>query len=351
MQTLALSERSALADKILANSQEAAESVTQEFFLRHPDWLARYGERGRKLGIEDALYHQQHLACAIQADSTASFAQYAQWTVSMLGARNIAAHFVSENLEQVARALQGTLTSSEYELVKEYVQAACTACLQPVEQLSSKASPQLELARGKYLQAVLKGERREATTIALDALEQAKDVVDLYDGLFQATQCEVGRLWQTNQITVAEEHMATAITQYVMAKVYDRFVEVARGRGRIVITGIEGELHQVGSNMVADVLEARGWDVRYLGANLPLADVLAAIEEHKPVAVGISATMLFSIPKAVALVQAIRTKFASACPRIIVGGHAFVSTATLARELQVEGPGTDLRSALTLFEK
>src|SRR5580698_3350142 len=72
---------------------------------------------------------------------------------------------------------------------------------------------------------------------------------------------------------------------------------------RLVITGIEGEFHQSGANMVADVSEARGWNVWFLGTNIPQEGVLQAIEEHKADAVGISTTMLLSIPEAVQLVE------------------------------------------------
>lgn len=54
------------------------------------------------------------------------------------------------------------------------------------------------------------------------------------------------------------------------------------------------ELHHVGANMVADVLEAHGWDVRYLGTNLPHRSILQAIREHQADWVGISATTLLS---------------------------------------------------------
>jgi len=353
MELLSLGERSVLAEKILSTKQQIAESVTEEFFVRHPDWLARYGERGLKLGIEDAAYHQSYLAGAIEAGSTVPFADYARWTVNMLGARKIAAHFVSENLEQIGRALQGLLTFSENNLVNDYIRAALQACVDttlpaPME-AGGEARTDMALSRKVYLQAAIQGQRRAATNIALDALQRVTDVVDLYVDLFQATLYEVGRMWQENQITVAEEHMATAITQYVLAQIYSRFDERDCDRGRLVITGIEGELHQVGANMVADVLEARGWNVRFLGTNMPLEAILRAIEEHKADAVGISATMLLSIPKVVRLVEGVRRRFHTECPRILLGGRAFFSAPTLVRELRVEGAATDLRSALALI--
>jgi methanogenic corrinoid protein MtbC1 len=353
MQPLSLDKRTALSEKIVSTKQQVAESVTAEFFVRHPDWLTRYGERGRKLGIEDAAYHQSYLACAIAVGSSVPFADYARWTVSMLGARKIPAHFVIENLEQIGLALQGLLSSSENNLVSDYIRAALEACVNPAPQGSveaaGEAQTEMALSSKVYLQAALQGDRRAATYIALDALQRVTDVVDLYVDLFQATQYELGRMWQENQITVAEEHMATAITQYVMGQIYSRFDGRDRNRGRLVITGIEGELHQVGANMVADVLEARGWNVRFLGTNAPQEGVLQAIEEHKADAVGISATMLLSIPKTVSLVEGMRSRFQTECPRIILGGRAFISAPALVQELGAEGPATDLRSALALM--
>jgi methanogenic corrinoid protein MtbC1 len=154
---------------------------------------------------------------------------------------------------------------------------------------------------------------------------------------------------ETNRITVAEEHMATAITQYVIARVYQEIEPTPTTAGRVLVTGVEGELHQLGSNMVADVFEVRGWDVRFLGSNMPHAGILQAIEEHRPDVVGISATVLVSLPKVIRLVGDIRERFASAPPRIIVGGRAFLATPALCQELATNEPVTDLRGALRLM--
>jgi methanogenic corrinoid protein MtbC1 len=116
----------------------------------------------------------------------------------------------------------------------------------------------------------------------------------------------------------------------------------------MVITGIEGELHQVGPNMVADVLEARGWEVRFLGTNMPHSGILQAIEDQRAETVGISATILFSLPKVVRLVKAIQEKFVTACPRIVFGGRAFASTPLLCRELGGSDAALDLRAALAM---
>ncbi|MEP6534201.1 MAG: hypothetical protein ABJF23_02715 [Bryobacteraceae bacterium] len=147
IQPLLLSGRTALAEKILAAKQQVAEAVTAEFFVRHPDWLTRYGERGRARGVEDAIYHQRYLASAIEAGAAAPFADYARWTVNMLGARNIAAVFVAENLEQIRQEVEPLLSPDEHELVSVYIRGACdsidgTAPQCPVE---TPSEPQTEL--------------------------------------------------------------------------------------------------------------------------------------------------------------------------------------------------------------
>jgi methanogenic corrinoid protein MtbC1 len=266
----------------------------------------------------------------------------------MLGSRNIASHFVAENLEQVGAALQPSLNAAEADFVKGFIAAAVSACENP-QTAPARAATVLGETQALYLQAAIKGERRAAVSLALEALKRASDIVDVYVDVFQASQYEVGRLWETNQITVAEEHMATAITQYAMAQLY-QYIEPAKTQaGSMVITGIEGELHQVGPNMVADVLEARGWEVRFLGTNMPHSGILQAIEDQRAETVGISATILFSLPKVVRLVKAIQEKFVTACPRIVFGGRAFASTPLLCRELGGSDAALDLRAALAMI--
>ena len=90
----------------------------------------------------------------------------------------------------------------------------------------------------------------------MDAFRSGYAITDIYLDVFQESLYEIGRLWETNRIGVAEEHMGTAITQFIMANLYQYLEKSGVSRGRLVVTGIEGELHQVGANMISDILEA-----------------------------------------------------------------------------------------------
>jgi methanogenic corrinoid protein MtbC1 len=233
--------------------------------------------------------------------------------------------------------------------VAEFVQFALDLALAdgPRARNAAANSGELGAVQALYLQTILHGQRQAAVGIAIETVRQGHTLTDIYTDVLQVSMYEIGRLWETNCITVAQEHMATAITQYVIAHLYPLIQPVQPPRGRMVITGVEGEQHQVGPNIVADVLESAGWDVRFLGTNTPPAGVLQVIEEHRADVLGISATMLFNLPAVRRLIAEAR-----AVPgrnlRVILGGGAFRSTPGLHEKLGASGIALDVRAALRL---
>ena len=207
----------------------------------------------------------------------------------------------------------------------------------------------LAATRAIYVQAALEADRGTALNVVLHALRDGASAVDLYVDVLQAALYEVGRLWEANRITVAHEHAATAITQLVAAHLYERLErQTLRARGRLLITGLEGELHSIGALMVADVLESGGWTVYFLGTDLPHDSVLDAVRRFEPDWVGISATMLSNIQAARRLIDDVRRERAGAT-RVIVGGAAFRHTPDLWRELGADAHAQDVRDAVRVM--
>lgn len=204
--------------------------------------------------------------------------------------------------------------------------------------------------REQYLRAALRGDRRAALARVEALLAHGCALPTLYASILQEAQYEVGALWERNLITVAQEHMATAVTQYVLARLSLSFPGRAGHRGRVLITGIRGEFHQVGPHMVADMLEFEGWDVRFLGTNLPEEAILRALEDDPVDVVGISATMIANIPAVSSLAEGIR-KLGAGTPRIVVGGAAFRAAPDLWRELGADGAAADLQGSVDLLER
>lgn len=341
--------RSELAETIRHFKGEVAAEVTEAFLERHPDWVERYGERARVLGIEDAGYHLEFLAGAIEIGQPATFSDYGRWAAGMLQARQINPRFVAENIEQVGAAVARRLDADRLAIVRLFTEAGRRGSLAArADGVAGETPTDLGLVRRLLLQALLAGQRKGATTIALGALHAGHPVEDLYVEVFQGALYEIGRLWESNAITVAEEHMCAAIMQYVLAQVYLELPLVQTRRGRAVITGVQGELHQLGATMVADLLEQDGWDVRFLGTNMPHEGILKAIQEHDPDVLGISATMVFNVPQVVRLVKEVRERFPGRRPRIVLGGGAFRFAPQAWEEIGADGFAPDLRAALAL---
>ena len=225
-----------------------------------------------------------------------------------------------------------------------------SAPVAPVECAATAAPGPHALSREVFLQAILAGSRQAALGAAREALRTGCDLVDVYVDILEGALCAVGRRWEANRISVAQEHMATAVTQYVMGRLFAQVAPTAPGRGRAVVTLVEGELHQVGANMVADVLEADGWDVLFLGSNRPHDGILAAVRDQRAELVGISATTLLSVAKVRQLLAGLRAEHG---PRVklMLGGGAFRATPNLWRELGADGSAGDLRGTRQLVDR
>ena len=131
----------------------------------------------------------------------------------------------------------------------------------------------------------------------------------------------IGELWAANAATVADEHLATAISQQVMVKLFDRLsVARARSRERILLAAIEGQHHTVGLRMIADVLEGAGFDVHYLGADVPVHALSAYAAKHQPAVTGLA----FGVSVGVGVLADSIHGIGEACPttRIMLGGRA-----------------------------
>jgi methanogenic corrinoid protein MtbC1 len=183
-----------------------------------------------------------------------------------------------------------------------------------------------------FLEALISGDSKACIAMTSSAVAQPADLQDLYLHLFQPALYAVGDLWATHRISVAQEHLATAIIQRLMAQFYPLLATVPRNGNSAVLTTVPHEYHEVGARMVADFLELSGWTVIYTGANTPLRDLRDLVEANRPQVIGISAGMLSSLTQVSETISAVRT-LGDYQPVVIVGGQAFQHGAELWRRV------------------
>lgn len=172
-----------------------------------------------------------------------------------------------------------------------------------------------------FVQALIDGNKLQCTEILQQYLDNKIAIPQLYEQLLKRALYQVGSLWEANQISVATEHLATAVTEGLLNSIYALIIPEKTTAYTAVLTCVEGERHQVGAKMVADIFELHGWNSLFLGANTPLAELIRFVDAQKPNILGLSLTIYFNM----AILQNMLTQLTQKFPnlKIIVGGQGF----------------------------
>jgi len=146
-----------------------------------------------------------------------------------------------------------------------------------------------------YADAILAGDPRAAEAVIREAIDAGLDEATIDDRVIAPALVLVGDLWGDGRISIADEHLATSISLRVMALQREAF-RVARERAsqRVLLAGAQGEHHVVGLEMAGSVILHAGYDVRFLGADLPVAEIGGAVDRHRPAVVGFTTATILS---------------------------------------------------------
>lgn len=143
---------------------------------------------------------------------------------------------------------------------------------------------------------------------------------DFLDRVAAPVLDEIGRGWAEGSISIAQEHLATAVFKRVLSwllGVYD----VKSPAPRLVVATPPGEIHELGALMVAVTAAAEGWSVTYLGPDLPVEDLLEAARQSNAGAVAISTVHAADRADLERAIRATRTGLPRTVP-LLLGGAA-----------------------------
>lgn len=319
-----------------------AEAVTAAFPAHRPGWVPRHGDRDRTHRAQDVRHHLDFLQTAVELDEPSVFRDYALWCRDLLDAHGIDVALLVEHLESVRAVLAGRLSPPTVQAVDQAVRAGLEALAAGRDSPWAEAGP-VSPACHLYIAAAVTGRREAALAIVQEAIAGTESPVDVYVDIFQSALYEVGRRWQTASLTIAEEHMATATTQFILGVLHEQLPPTRRRRGTVVVAGVVGDRHVVGASIVANVLDGDGWDVRFLGSDVSPEAVVAAIDRSRADLLAISVTLGRGVPDARNLIALVRASSPKP-PRIVVGGAAFRSDPDLWRAVGADGFAADARS-------
>ncbi|MGM0652516.1 MAG: cobalamin B12-binding domain-containing protein [Bacillota bacterium] len=196
--------------------------------------------------------------------------------------------------------------------------------------------------------AILDGNTNKAMQIASDNIQSASDLTNFYLYVIQPALYDIGLQWEKGHISVAQEHLASAIVTRVMSSLYPRFAVIEQNKGKAIVSAAPNEFHEIGPRMVADLLEIDGWDVDYTGANVPAPDLVSMAVETKPFFIAISIGMPFNIDQANDLIRQIKAEKALNRTKIMLGGYSLTMNPQLKKLMDIDGCGDSASDAVKL---
>lgn len=173
----------------------------------------------------------------------------------------------------------------------------------------------------EYLHFLLDGNRSKCSKLVHGFLSENNSISDLYEKVIKVALYKVGELWESNKISVATEHLATAVTEGILNELFEQIISSERINKKVVLTCVDQEQHQVGIKMVADVFEMQGWESYFLGTGIPYHELERYLFDTKPDVLAISLSIYFNYRNLIETLALVRNDFPDLI--IAVGGQAF----------------------------
>lgn len=285
--------------------------------------------------------HTHHAAFMTSVFSTANYELLARtlpWVYQVYRNKNFLFDYFPLELKAWIDAVRTALTPEDAENIyavyrwmlnqhENIVKLACDVdySTQP------PINPQWLAQKNTFLKALLAGDHHECVKLSKTLVRSSVDLEDFYLNIVQPCMYEIGILWERGFISVAHEHLASAIVGRVLAGASMVDISAAPLETRAVITASPDEFHEIGAWMVSDILEHDGWQVRYLGANTPTEDLIKMLKCFHPHILALSVTMPFNLHKVQQMIRSIRAEADLNGLYIIVGGNAFSQSKDLWR--------------------
>jgi methanogenic corrinoid protein MtbC1 len=201
--------------------------------------------------------------------------------------------------------------------------------------------------RDEFLSALIDRDAARARAVVEDGVAAGVPPGDIELDVVQPALYDVGHHWAIGDLNVAEEHYATGVAQGVVALLGARMRVPPSGGRLAVVTATPGELHALGPRIVADFLEADGWEVLHLGASTPAADLAQLVDHECPDLVALSTSTAGSVPGIAEVLGRLRPLRPR--PFVVVGGQFWTAEASRsAHELGADAVARDPRMLVAL---
>ena len=198
--------------------------------------------------------------------------------------------------------------------------------------------------------AILTGNAKKAEEVTKAALEANVNPSDLLSKYMIPAMDEVGSRFECNEYFVPELLIAARAMKTALTLLTPKLVEAgAEAVGRVVIGTVQGDLHDIGKNLVASMLEGGGFEVVDLGVDVPPEQFVEAAKEKEGTILALSALLTTTMTMMKAVIEALEAAGVRAGTKVIIGGAPI--TQQYADEIGADGYSDNASAAVGLARK
>jgi len=203
--------------------------------------------------------------------------------------------------------------------------------------------------KGLY-DAIVNGDAKAAAALAAQALAEERDPLEMVNQYMSPAMDEVGRRFEAEEYFVPELLLSARAMKAALAPV--RPMLAARGAkpaGRVAIGTVKGDLHDIGKNLVASLLEGGGFQIQDLGADVSPEKFVQAVRDGDAQVVALSALLTVTMRGMKTTIDALKEAGVRDRVKVIVGGAPI--TQKYAEEIGADGYAENASAAVALTRR
>jgi excisionase family DNA binding protein len=191
----------------------------------------------------------------------------------------------------------------------------------------ARTSPPGEIQHnsGLLLEALLGGREDGCAALLIEPYLRGTPLWEIFDELFCEAMSQVGELWYSGELTIAQEHLATHTAMSALYALRSVIAVTERRHALAVCCSVEDDFHELPVHLARIIFESEGWRVVGLGANTPFFALEDAVRRHQPRIVCISSTVLFHRDRSAHDYRSFHSLAVEVGALVVLGGKSFTA--------------------------
>ena len=158
----------------------------------------------------------------------------------------------------------------------------------------------------RYITHAIEGETEQVTELVDSYLNAGKSVKDILLKMFMPALVNIGELWNKGLLNIAEEHLAVTVTISQIERITQSLIPSVHIIGTAAICTPVGEKHFIGPKVVSELMRLSGWNVHFLGTEMPTTDLVQFLSEKGIDLLVLSITLPENLPGVLEIIDAVK---------------------------------------------